>query len=144
MAMGTDGSGVLPSNAMRYNLKLTNLSITPITREYLEKRLESLGKLLPLDDQTVFLYVELAKTTQHHQSGNIFKAEVNLDVPGKRFRAVAERTDLHTAIDEVRGELWTELEREKEKEQSLLKRTGRLVKRWLRGFYRRQRKNKAQ
>ena len=47
--------------------------------------------------------VEIGRTTKHHNSGDIFKAEINIAQPGgKQVYVVAEEVDLYTAIDVVR------------------------------------------
>ena len=116
---------------MRINLKTTNFEITPSIKNYLEQRLNSLDKFLP-NDESIFADVELAKTTKHHQKGDIFMAEVNLTVPGRLIRAVAEEWDLHVAIDAAKDQLHREVTMSKEKNISLYRRGARLLKRLLR------------
>ena len=116
---------------MRINLKTTNFEITPSIKNYLEQRLNSLDKFLP-NDESIFADVELAKTTKHHQKGDIFMAEVNLTVPGRLIRAVAEESDLHVSIDAVKEQLQREITMKKEKNISLYRRGARLLKKFLR------------
>ena len=117
---------------MRINIKTTNFSLTPAIQIYLKDKLDSLDRFLP-NDESVFADAELAKTTKHHQKGDIFKAEVNLTISGKLIRAVAEEWDLRVAIDAVKNELQREIKSNKEKSQSLYKRGARLFKKLLRG-----------
>ena len=84
-------------------------------------------------DESIFADVELAKTTRHHQKGDIFKAEINLTVSGKLIRAVAEEWDLRVAIDAVKDELQREIKGNKEKSESLYKKGARLFKKIIRG-----------
>lgn len=120
---------------MKQKIKATNITLTPEISEYLNKRLLGIEKLLSPNDGSVFMEVELGKTTAHHQTGNIFRAEVNLQVSGKLLRAVSEKDDLNTAIDEVREEITRELRSLKGKRFSLLKRGGQRIKNFLRKFY---------
>ncbi len=116
---------------MKINLKTTNFSLTPSIGNYLQEKLNSLDKFLP-NDESIFADVELAQTTKHHHKGDIFKAEVNLRVPGRLIRAVAEKWDLRAAIDAVKDELQREITMNKEKNISLYRRGARLLKKLLR------------
>jgi len=116
---------------MKIDLKTKNFSLTPSIRTYLQEKLGNLDKFLP-KDESIFADVELAKTTKHHQKGDIFRAEVNLKVPGRLIRAVAEEWDLRVAIDAVKDELQREITMNKEKNISLYRRGARLLKRLLR------------
>jgi len=58
--------------------------------------------------------IEIGMTTHHHQKGDIYRAEVNLDVPGKVLRAEAETDDITKSINEVYDKLKRELIKYKE------------------------------
>lgn len=117
---------------MKTNLKTTNFNLTPAIKTYLENKLVSLDKFLP-PDESIFADVELAKTTKHHQKGDVFKTEINLNIPGKLIRAVAEEWDLTVAIDRAKDELQREIKVSKEKNNSLYKKGARILKKFLRG-----------
>lgn len=117
---------------MRINIKTTNFSLTPAIQTYLEEKLNSLKKLLP-SDESISADVELGKTTRHHQKGDIFKAEINLVLPGRLIRVIAEKWDLRVAIDGVKDELQRKIKDNKEKNISLYKKGGRMLKKLLRG-----------
>ena len=116
---------------MKIDLKTKNFEITPSIKTYLQQKLDSLDKFLP-KDESIFADVELAKITKHHQKGDIFRAEVNLTMPGRLIRAVAEKWDLRVAIDAVKDELQREITMNKEKNLSLYCRDARLLKKLLR------------
>lgn len=101
----------------------------------MEKRLLGIQKFLPEDDGACVIDVELGKTTEHHQAGDIFKAEINLNYFGKTFRAVSVMPDLYSAIDDMKAEITRELSSFKEKKISLLRRGGQRIKKILRGIY---------
>ncbi len=118
---------------MQIKIKTTNFSLTPAIETYLLSKLGSLDKFL-LRNKNAVAFVELAKTTKHHQQGDIFKAEVNLRVNGdKLIRAAAERWDLRVAIDEVKDELQEEIKKYKDKRETFYKKGARLFKKLLRG-----------
>lgn len=58
-----------------------------------------------LDSAAVEARVEVGKITEHHKKGNIFRAEVNLTLPGSMLRAEEESDDLYAALDLVHDEL---------------------------------------
>jgi ribosomal subunit interface protein len=120
---------------MKINLKATNLTITNEISEYLDKRLLGIEKFLPEDSNAFTINVELGKTTRHHQTGDIFRAEIMVRIGGLNFRAVSENIDLYSAIDEMKDEIGRELASHKEKKLSLLRRGGQRLKNLIRRFY---------
>jgi putative sigma-54 modulation protein len=117
---------------MNLNIKTTNISLTPETKNYLEKKLMMIDKLVHLDQDNVFIYAELGKTTRHHRAGDIFRAEVNMQIGGKKIYVEAEEESLYAAIDKLKDELEEKLKSDKDKKTSLLRRGGRQVKNVLR------------
>lgn len=117
---------------MKINLKTQNLNLTADIRNYLEEKLNSLDKFLPLDE-SIFADVDLSKTGKHHRKGYVFRAEVNLEIPKRLIRAVAEEWNLKSAIDKVRNELQREIKGNKEKKISLYKKGGRIFKKLSKG-----------
>ncbi len=117
---------------MKINLKTKNFSLTQAIKNYLEQKLNSLDKFLG-SDESISADVELAKTTKHHQKGDVFRAEINLNIPGRLIRAAAEEWDLMVAIDAAKDELQREIKSNKEKNISLYKKGARLLKKLLRG-----------
>lgn len=119
---------------MTIHLKGANLTITPEILHYLDKRLESVQKFLPKDGEAFVVSIELGKTTNRHQTGDIFRAEITVYIGKKSFRAVSERQDLYSAIDDMKDEITRELGSYKEKRISLIRRGGQKIKNLLRGL----------
>lgn len=93
---------------MNIVIKGTNLELHEDLKAYAEEKIGSLRKFMEdidLGGNRVLARVELARTTDHHQQGDIYKAEVNLDLPKKMFRSVVESDDIYKAIDEVKDDL---------------------------------------
>jgi ribosomal subunit interface protein len=67
------------------NIKIrsTNFDLTPAIEDYVSKKILSLQKYLDENDN-VLCEVELGKTTGHHKTGDIFKAEVNIVESNKK------------------------------------------------------------
>lgn len=116
---------------MRIIIKTTNLDVTPSLNKYLEDKIGGLGKFL-ISSPSAEAFVEIARTTLHHKSGKVFRAEVNLKINGVKFRAEFEDDDMRTAIDKVRDELQQEIKKFKGKKSTLYKKGARLAKEKLR------------
>ncbi len=119
---------------MKTNLKGTNLELTPQIRDYLDKRLAPLEKFLP-DEESCMVDVELGRSINHHQTGDVCRAEINVNVGNRTFRAVSEQQDLFSAIDFMKDEITRELGSYKEKRISIMRRGGQKLKNLLRRFY---------
>ena len=118
---------------MKINLKGTNIELTPSISEYLDKRLEGVEKFIP-EEKTYIADVELGKTTNHHQAGDIFRAEINIHIGSRSFRAVSEQQDLYSAIDDMKSEITRELGVDKDRKISFLRRGGQKLKNFIRGI----------
>ena len=121
---------------MKYNINTTDFSLTPAISEYLDKRISHLDKFInPSLEESIMCYVEVGKTTEHHKTGDLFRAEITLHIGGKVFRATSEKEDLYSAIDEVGDEITQELKAFKGKRNSLIKRGGAKIKSIIKGLY---------
>ena len=116
---------------MKINITATSMELTPAIKEYVEKKVKRLTKFLDGSASTAQASVEIGKTSQHHHTGNVFRAELQVQFHkyDKHIRAVAEESDLYAAIDKAHDEIKTELTKIKEKKISLLRRGARKVKR---------------
>ena len=119
---------------MNINIKTTQITSTPAISEYVNKRLEKIGKIIG-DDPSVQCDIELARTTSHHNKGDIFKAEIHIVGAGKNLYASAEKEDLYTAIDIVQNDIMRELTAHKEKQISMVRRGGARVKGIMKGLW---------
>ena len=120
---------------IKTNIKATNITLTPEITDYLEKRISALDKIINPNDESASMNIELSRTTKHHQSGDIFKAEVNLHLKGKEIQAVSESGDIKSSIDLVKGELQREIVSYKTKKIDLVRRGAKRLKNIIKGFY---------
>ncbi len=118
---------------MNINIKTTNFSLTEAISDYASKRLEAISALVK-DDPAVQCDIELARTTNHHKNGDVFKAEIHIVGKDKDLYASCEEEDLYKAIDMVRDEMLREVKNTKEKRQSLIRRGGAKLKDIMRGI----------
>lgn len=98
---------------MKIDIKGTNMELTQAIKDYVNEKIGGLEKYF---DGILVARVDVGLTSKHHQKGNIFRAEVNLEVPQKHvLRAEAVREDLYMAINEVKQELQIQLKKLKDK-----------------------------
>jgi ribosomal subunit interface protein len=119
---------------MRINEKGTNMKITEEIKDYLYKKLAYLEKFLSKKDESIICDVELGKVSKHHKNGDVFRAEINLQMAGKSLRAEAEMGDIFAAIDIAKDEMVRELQVTKDKKVSRVRRGGAKVKNITKGL----------
>jgi putative sigma-54 modulation protein len=122
---------------MKINLQAKNLEITEAIRDYVEKRVTNLGKLLSqIEDGggEVKVNFNIAKTTNHHKSGEVFRAEASINTKYGKFFSSTDREDLYEAIDEVKENLFNEISKNKDKKQTLFKRGASSIKKMMKGL----------
>ncbi len=117
---------------MKINTKATNISLTPSISEYIEKKISALEKFYKREEDIV-VNVEVGRTTQHHKSGDIFRAEIHIRSRGNEYYASAETEDLYTAIDEVKDKIVYELTSTRKRTKRLFRKGGAQIKNLLRG-----------
>lgn len=110
--------------------KGTNYELTPQIEQHLEDKLNLLEKFVP-EGAAVVCDVELEKVAPK-QTGQIYRAEINLQVDGKLYRAEATEEKMEDAIDAAKNEVKREISRAAEKHQSLMRRGGKKIKDMLR------------
>ncbi|KKR49122.1 MAG: Ribosomal subunit interface protein [Candidatus Magasanikbacteria bacterium GW2011_GWC2_40_17] len=101
---------------MQITIKATGIELTQAITNYVNEKIGGLEKYLKrLDQGSVEARVEVGKITKHHNKGDIFRAEINLTVPGKVLRAEEENSNLYAAIDLMHDEIKRQIVSFKEK-----------------------------
>ena len=119
---------------MNINIKGTGIELTDAIRDYVHDKLEAVKKVLR-DPEAAFVYVEVGKESQHHSKGEVFKAEFEVKDGGKSYYSVVVAEDLYAAIDEVKDQIVEEIKSKKDKEHSRIRRGGRQIKDFIKGFW---------
>jgi len=119
---------------MKINIKATNIDLTPALSDYVNQKMEQIEKFIETDKDVPLCEVEIGTTTKHHQSGNIFRAEINLDFSGKDFRTVSEKEDLYVAVNEAKEEIIEAIKSSKTKQRTKFRRGSEKIKNLLKGF----------
>ena len=116
---------------MNIKIRSANFELTPAIDEYVNKKISSLEKFFgnkDLSRDNILCEVEIGRTT-HHKRWDIFRAEINIDVPGgKQVYAVANEPDLYAAIDVVRDEAEREIVSSKNKYHTIFRKGASKVK----------------
>ncbi len=133
---------------MRINIKATGTTLTPSISEYIEKKINMLEKFFqegarpdePFGREAL-INVEVGRTTKHHKSGDIFRAEIRINYEGQEYYSVAEEEDLYAAIDEVKDEIVHEMTSRRKKTFHLMRHGGAKIKNLLKGYFKPRKKS---
>ncbi|MCK5416075.1 ribosome-associated translation inhibitor RaiA [Candidatus Parcubacteria bacterium] len=99
---------------MQINIKATKIDLTDAIRDYVEEKMNMLEKYLG-DIKVKNCDVEVGLISNHHQKGDIYRTEVNLQIPGEILRVEKTEQDLYKAIDKVKDHLMRSIKRYKQK-----------------------------
>ena len=111
---------------MNIIIKGTGFSLTPAIKDYVDQKIGGLEKFLThVNLSGVEARVEVGRITEHHHKGNVYRAEVNLILPGQMLRVEAESDDVYAAIDAVHDELKRQIVSKKEKKLGISRRVAR-------------------
>ena len=129
---------------MKIVIKTKNVKLTPLLREFIEEKIDSLekfakrvfgesyyGRFFGKGKPKVEAWMEIGKTTLHHQKGLNFFAECQMRFPGKSIRALSQAESLERAVVDVKDELQIEIKKYKERLVSQTKRRARVLKKEL-------------
>ncbi|OGI95733.1 ribosomal subunit interface protein [Candidatus Nomurabacteria bacterium RIFCSPLOWO2_01_FULL_42_17] len=125
---------------MQINLQGKNIELTEAIKDYVSKRVTNLEKLLSRIEERqgkVMVNFEVSKSTNHHKSGEIFHADCLIKIDGKEFYGSADKEDLYQAIDAIKDSLYYEINKNKDRSQTLLHRGARSVKKMMKGLSKR-------
>jgi len=99
---------------MQIKLKATKLEMTDAIRNYVQTKVDMLDKYLG-DIPVLNCDVEVERIIGGQNKGDVFRAEVNLEVPRELLRVEKTEKDLYKAIDKVKDHLDEVIVRYKEK-----------------------------
>ncbi len=89
---------------MNINIKYTNLDSTAAIEKYVVDKIGMLEKFIKrLDEKSIpQVQVEIARSTKHHNKGDVYHLECNLELPGRLLRAETENWDVRLGVDEIK------------------------------------------
>jgi len=100
---------------MKVFIKATNLKLTSEIRKAIEEKISPLDRFIPNIKVPLKAFVEVGLANRHHQKGDIYYAEVNLNLPGKILRSEAREETAYKAINTIKDELQLLLKKYTEK-----------------------------
>ena len=121
---------------MNINFKGTNYTISEDIEKLCRERVASATRMLGKDSEKALIEVELELVEERKNNNAVYRAEVNVSVDGKFYRAESTRRSMQNAISDVKNSLSNEIRKDRGKNESLFKNGGRAVKSLLRGFRR--------
>ena len=125
---------------MNINLQGKNIELTQAIHDYVVKRVTNLSKLLSEIEEKngeVLVRFSVSKTTKHHKEGEVFEANCSISIEGENFYSNVIMEDLYQAIDAVKENLFNEIEKNKDRRQTLFKRGASSVKKMMKGLSKR-------
>ncbi|OGZ65365.1 MAG: ribosomal subunit interface protein [Candidatus Staskawiczbacteria bacterium RIFCSPHIGHO2_02_FULL_43_16] len=99
---------------MKIIIKTKNFELTGFLERFINDKigkLEKFAKTLGKDSMEIF--VEVEKETNHHRKGDLFIAHLQIQLPGKNLMAKAHGEDLQKAIIDAKDELEIEIKKHK-------------------------------
>ena len=99
---------------MNIRMKGTKIELTESIKDYIQEKMDMLDKYLG-HIKVQNLDVEVGMSVGGQNSGKIYRAEVNMAVPGELLRVEKTEKDLYKAIDKVKDHLVRSIKRYKEK-----------------------------
>ncbi|OGI73921.1 ribosomal subunit interface protein [Candidatus Nomurabacteria bacterium RIFCSPHIGHO2_02_FULL_41_18] len=125
---------------MRINLQSKNMELPDTAHDYVVKRITNLEKLLSRieeEQRKVMVNFEISRSTNHHKSGDVFHADCLINIDGQKFYTSADKNDLYAAVDEVKDNLFQEINKNKDRAQTLFQRGARSIKKMMKGLSKR-------
>jgi ribosomal subunit interface protein len=117
------------------NIKATNIELTTAITDHINDRLNVINKFL--NDNDAIVQIEVGRTTNHHNKGDIFRAEFNIKSKEKNFYSESSKHDLYLAINDAKDQIINELKSKKGRSSTLFNRGARSIKKMLKGISKR-------
>lgn len=101
---------------MQINIHATNIELSPAIRTYVQTKVDMLEKYLG-DLQVLNCDFEVEKAVGGQNKGEIYRAEINLEIPGELLRVEKTEVDLYKAVDKVKDHIESMIIDYKEKQR---------------------------
>jgi len=99
---------------MQINIKATKIELTDELKIYIQKKMDMLDKYLG-NFKPISCEVEVGLAIGGQKRGKIYRAEVNLDLPGELLRVEKSEKVIQKAIDKTKDHLEIMIKKYKEK-----------------------------
>ncbi|MES2135289.1 MAG: ribosome-associated translation inhibitor RaiA [Patescibacteria group bacterium] len=119
---------------MQINLKTSgSIVLTSELREFVESKARKFEQLINSKDESL-VDIELGTSVGGQKTGEVYRAEINLQYPGGFVRSEATRETMHKAIEVAVAEARAELRKKIGRKRDLVRRGAAKVKDFFRGF----------
>ncbi len=85
-------------------MRAMNMELTEAIRQYATDKVMSLEKFAARFDPCD-VSVEIGKTSERHQKGEMFTVEILVSIPGDVLRSEVVKDDLYAAVDEAKDDM---------------------------------------
>lgn len=120
---------------MNFNIKGKNMDLTDAIISYVREKLQPISKLIDVRDDAVHADVELGRTTNHHNKGDVYRTELTLHTKGQTLRTSSEKEDLYASIDEMKDQILAEIKRVKGRREGVMRRGQQKIKQIVKGLF---------
>lgn len=101
---------------MQIRIKSTKLELTEALKNYIQEKVDMLEKYLG-GVSVINCDFEVERVANSHNKGDVFRAEINLQVPGALLRVEKSEEDMYKAIDKVKSHMELIIKKYKGKKQ---------------------------
>ncbi|MCC2625370.1 MAG: raiA [Burkholderiales bacterium] len=98
-----------------FTIYCKDFELTDSIKEYSEDKMGSLHKYLNQDEDQVKFNFRLGKSSNSHNNGKIYYAEVSIHTPEKNYGGKIEAESVYVAIDLLKDELANNITHYREK-----------------------------
>ena len=96
-----------------------DFDLTEALKNHAQEKLASLYKFLNKTESEVAFNLRLGKTTNHHNSGKIYYADLSIHTAEKNFGGKVESDDIYAAIDILKDDMAENISHYKGKSHTL-------------------------
>jgi ribosomal subunit interface protein len=100
---------------MHIDIHASHIELNATLRAFIEEKMSDVMRLLGDQESSARLRVEVGMPSGHHNKGEVFYAEANLQTQGELMRADSTHADMHSAIVEVKDKLQEQIVSMKER-----------------------------
>ena len=115
-------------------IRADGISLDPSIDEAIARVVSAIEKFCDPEDESILVDVEVGKTTNHHRSGDIFRAEINFHSKIGNLRVETEAGELFSALSSAKDEMVEALRSKKSKKVDFIRRNGLRLKQMLKGL----------
>jgi ribosomal subunit interface protein len=111
-----------------FTIYCKDFELTDSIKQYSEDKMSYLHKYLNQDEDQVKFNFRLGKTSNSHNNGKIYYAEVSIHTPEKNYGGKIEAESIYVAIDLLKDELANNISHHRAKVRTLSRRDAKKFK----------------